>query len=506
MSKPRESRILSGSARLSGRLRDLFGKSWILSALSEFSPRLEARFRRGLLCGGGERGFDRDSRLYRLRMICLRINETSFFLRLWQRFVGERFRFAATLPEWLAVLVLLFFPLFSMTGHPSLFLCGAILLTELLWLWKLLCGRREVRLALADCTVLLLGLLFLLGGAVGAGGLSGLWEGLLRAVLLLFWFPAVNLLSVPLWRGRALLAMKLSAAFCAVLGIWEYFFTEMELRWVDPARFSDLSGRVSAPFGNPNILSVLLLLTLPMMLAALLDTERRLSARLGNAVLLLLSGLCLVLTWTRGAWLGALAAMLFFLLSHSRHSAGAVLLSGIPAVCALPFLPEILQRRLLSIGSFADSSIRYRLYTWRGVLRMLREHPFGIGVGSEAFSRIYPRYAVSGTESAVHTHQLFLQVGAELGLPGLLVFLAFLLLLFFGTAHGLAHLHGSARGEWLGCVCGLIGALVMGLFDDIWYHPGMFCLFFAVAALAASGECMENAGLDEGLLFAKGAV
>ncbi len=401
------------------------------------------------------------------------------------------------LPELCAVAILFFFPFLSLSGHAGLTLAFFALLCELAWLWRALLGRRHLYFGLIDLAVLLFALLFLFGGVFGLGGIEGAKEGLLRCVMILFWFPTVGLFAEGQRRARAVCSIKLLGGISAVWGIVQYYFTELELLWVDPARFGDLGGRVSGPYGNPNILSVALLLTLPMMLAGVIDASRARRSRFFDAVLLFCGAWCLILTWTRGAWLGALTALLFFLLSYSRKSAGGVLLLCLPALLCLPFLPSTVIRRFSSIGSFSDSSIRYRLYTWRGVGRMLRENVFGIGVGSEAFARVYPRYAVSGTEQVVHTHQLFLQVMGELGLPGAALFLIFLLLLLLYTAQGLATLHDRPRAELLGTSAGVLGALVMGLFDHIWYHSGMLLLFFTLcAALTWSARREEGRNTD----------
>ena len=119
---------------------------------------------------------------------------------------------------------------------------------------------------------------------------------------------------------------------------------------------------------------------------------------------------------------------------------------------------------------------------------MIREHAWGICVGESAFSAIYPRYAISGIESVAHSHQIFLQILTELGIPGITVFLFFLLLLLLYTAGGLQRLHGRPRAELLGCAGALLGALVMGLFDHLWYQHGMLCMFIALSALLCARD------------------
>ena len=48
----------------------------------------------------------------------------------------------------------------------------------------------------------------------------------------------------------------------------------------------------------------------------------------------------------------------------------------------------------------------------------------GVGVGESAFCTIYAGYALSGIETAMHAHSLYLQLLCSLGIVGLLVFAA----------------------------------------------------------------------------------
>ena len=80
-------------------------------------------------------------------------------------------------------------------------------------------------------------------------------------------------------------------------------------------------------------------------------------------------------------------------------------------------------RRFLSITNLFDSSISYRIYTWRGTLNMIGDHWFqGIGYGNDAFATVYPNYAYAGMESAQHSHSLFLQIIATMGVVTLVIF------------------------------------------------------------------------------------
>ncbi len=397
-----------------------------------------------------------------------------------------------SVPELGVVVVFLFLPFFNLTKHPTLILLLFAGLTELAWLIKAVSGRRKLGFGLLDLLVLLLALCYFITGLSGSGGYASLYSGLAYAAGIFFWFPVRSLLSQKAWRNRALSGLCISSVSVAFLGIFQYISGKAELKWVDNNRFFDIGGRVVATFTNPNILAVYLLLTAPLLLAGAFSSAQKTYVRLLYAVGFLVSVLCLILTWSRGAWLGLLLACLLFFLCYSKMSAGCLMLSAFPILSVLPYLPRSVINRFSSIGSFSDSSIRYRFYTWQGVWRMLNEHHYGIGVGDEAFRAVYPQYAVSGIETVMHSHNLLLQVFVELGLPGGLVFLFFLGLLFFYIIHALSIQTRGERNLFLGAFCALIGALVMGWFDYIWYHIGMLLLFFSVVALMTTYETEEK--------------
>ena len=108
---------------------------------------------------------------------------------------------------------------------------------------------------------------------------------------------------------------------------------------------------------------------------------------------------------------------------------------------------------------------------------MLKSHPVGIGVGERAWHVIYPHFALSGTKTVMHAHNVFLQVAAELGIVGLTVFCLLI---------GMAIVRAFQKRN-ITAVAAVSGTLVMGLFDHLWYYPGMLIPFWSLLAF-----CMEN--------------
>jgi O-antigen ligase len=197
--------------------------------------------------------------------------------------------------------------------------------------------------------------------------------------------------------------------------------------------------------------------------------------------------LCLVWTWSRGAWLGFIIGIILFSLIYSRRTLAILMAAGISLPLVGYLLPQDVAGRFASIGNMADSSTYYRVFTWRGVLRMLHEVWIsGIGVGQTAFEQLYPVFAYAGTGSAPHSHNLTMQIISETGIFGFVIF-AIVMFLFF--QNGFEFIRNSAGKDRLTVaagVAGIVSILVMGMFDYIWYNYRVFFLFWILIALTVS--------------------
>ena len=145
-------------------------------------------------------------------------------------------------------------------------------------------------------------------------------------------------------------------------------------------------------------------------------------------------GVAVALTFTRGAAVGACAAVaLLFALKDFR------LFAILPIVAAIfiVFAPGQIARRYQSMFNMNDPTVRDRYTMLRIGERMIRSHPL-TGVGPNMVQRLYVDY--KGSDSLVgpdgvthinpHLHNVSLQIAAERGLPALALWLWFIVALF----------------------------------------------------------------------------
>ena len=182
--------------------------------------------------------------------------------------------------------------------------------------------------------------------------------------------------------------------------------------------------------------------------------------------------------------MGVIAAVVLFALINYKYSLKYILALLISAPVWGWLIPKNVTSRFMSIGNLSDSSTYYRLYTWKGSIKMLADYWLtGIGVGEAAFAQIYPLYSYVGIESTVHSHNVFLQIAIELGVPALILFLFVVFLLVQKGFWSINNTSDKCIKRFSSAaMCGLAAALVHGIVDHIWYNYRVFFMFWIVAA------------------------
>ncbi len=305
---------------------------------------------------------------------------------------------------------------------------------------------------------------------------------------MVFYFVVINTVKTKKQLFNLLTVFSLSGLAVCLYGIMQYLFGwNVSQAWIDEEMFNDIKMRIYSTLENPNVLGEYILLVLPVTIG-LMWKKKGILPKLVYGGFAAIMGLALILTFSRGCWIGIIAAAGVFV----TFAAGK--LWGL-ALIVLPIIPMILPQsiinRFLSIGDMSDSSTSYRVYIWMGTLLMLKDFWLsGIGPGTEAFTQVYPFYSYSAIV-APHSHNLFLQIWVESGIVGLLSF-AILLVVFArkmaqGTKIGGKYSDLSVTMVAIGAA--IIGFLMQGMFDNCFYNYRVFMIFWSVLAL---GICTHN--------------
>lgn len=304
------------------------------------------------------------------------------------------------------------------------------------------------------------------------------------AVFMVVYFLIINLVRTKKQLNNLLIAFVISGLLVCLYGIAQYVFGwDTKQAWMDEEMFTDIKMRIYSTLGNPNVLGEYILLVLPVAIGMMFTKKGAFSKIVYGLISAIIFG-ALILTFSRGCWLGLMASAAIFV----TFAAGK--LWGL-AVIALPFLPMILPesiiKRFTSIGDMKDSSTSYRVYIWMGTLAMIKDFwVSGIGMGQESFTEIYPFYSYNGIV-APHSHNLFLQILVESGICGIVVFAAIILLFIKKMTTG--YQFGGRKGGELSTLIvaissGVCGFLLQGMFDNCFYNYRVLLVFWCVIGLA----------------------
>jgi putative inorganic carbon (HCO3(-)) transporter len=254
----------------------------------------------------------------------------------------------------------------------------------------------------------------------------------------------------------------------------------------------DQMRRFGYPLPHPNIAGYLFAMTLPLCLAIAVGETGRMR------IVSLLSGagqlLALILTYSRGSWLGWLASIFSFGVMLKRWREIWIILT---VVGILLSLATPLQQRLFSLASpQTDFSINERMQSMADGLKLGLEHPvLGVGYGRGSLrAGLKEQHRNAGTEYThiAHTHNMYIELFAQTGLLGLGAFLWLLCHTFSKTLDAAGRLEDSARVFQLGIAAAWIAFVVTGLGDVPFYHHEIRILFFTLLALTDSEFALEK--------------
>src|SRR5690606_35794002 len=211
----------------------------------------------------------------------------------------------------------------------------------------------------------------------------------------------------------------------------------------------EVSARFSGVFGQPNSSGVFSVITLSALV--FLFKKRKISLSFSIPIALIL-GMVIFSSGSRTAWVAFFCVSIYEFFcwlfqkvkqdSHGRRLVGVIYLCVLAGATIMPFFDQVIYQVLSEesfpdrplLGEYAETRVSNisgdsRVEIWKNSVEILTESPlFGIGPGR--YSQIYFSQNFSeGKNSSssgflTHSHNLFLSLGSEYGLLGL-IFLFF---------------------------------------------------------------------------------
>jgi putative inorganic carbon (hco3(-)) transporter len=400
------------------------------------------------------------------------------------------------------VLLLLCLPLgrltFAEVVSPVTVLAAVVLAV---WLWRVLSGSEKIEFSHMQLPLAV----FLLWGIAGIYG--ALDVGTAIKVLSIFVMGAsVYLVTSQTIRSpeeahgimwAAAVTVGITVLYTVVAGF------SGSLSYVETDEGGEAYTRFAGIFGHPNALGGFLALAIPPMVA-LAASETVWWKRLSGYLLIIGAMVGLVLTYSRGAWLGTGVGLLILLPVLKRGFwliLGAVLLG--PVLVGMVTSSDAVLARLESIAAAgSDPALMERLEIWGMAFRLVAEHPL-LGVGLGNFQAAYGRLMVPDLplltyplELPEHAHNLFLNLAVEVGLVGVSAF-AWLLAVAFLRVRQIKRFADWRVGVWsMGLAAGLVAISVQALVDVVVYQGFVAILFFTYLGVMDAFKRLDGSQVE----------
>ena len=204
--------------------------------------------------------------------------------------------------------------------------------------------------------------------------------------------------------------------------------------------------------------------------------------------------LTVISTFSRGAFLALVAATLVYVSLHQRRIRLSLALATLTLlVLAYAPIPEGYGERLATIATYneiGEQSALGRLHLWQVAVKMAESEPFGVGLRNyePAYNAYDFSYGQYGVDRAAHSSHL--QVLAELGYPGAVVWILQFSVAFAivyrirRRSHQLAPVAASFVTSVANClVASMVAFLVGGSFVSLAVNDLTWLTFAMLAAL-----------------------
>jgi O-antigen ligase len=282
------------------------------------------------------------------------------------------------------------------------------------------------------------------------------------------------------------LALSASGTILALLGIWQFLHGG-----------NHLNNRIRGTLSHYMTFSGLTMIAACLLLGMALEERGRWR---------LLGLLCVVpfgsvlLTYTRGAYVGILAALAVY--AAVRRPRALIPLAAVLVAVFFLAPPEI-RGRILSITDLADRTNRDRIAMAHAAARIVRDYPI-FGLGPEMVSLYYPLYRDPDAPRwrVPHLHNNALQIAAMSGVFAAAAYLAIVGLFLARTVVLVRRERRTDRAAlWAGALLAGVALAVAGLFEynfgDTEVEMATLLVFAAPFSGAAGAESAAGAsGLE----------
>jgi len=239
-------------------------------------------------------------------------------------------------------------------------------------------------------------------------------------------------------------------------------------------------GFPTGPFGFPNDLSAwMLVILIPTLLLTIFGLKDK-WAKVGLGIFSLGGLYLFYLANTRSAWLGFITSISVILFFKKIRLLVAILLV---LLVIFPFLSEEKMKDIFGVNSIFD-----RMSMWRTGWKIFLQHPI-VGNGLNTFYDKFKEFRNDEDKGKLgsYAHNGFLQIAADIGIFGLLCFMAIILQVFYYSLRYIRNCKNMFyQSLGMGLSGGLFAYLIHSFFDTNLHSLPLVALFWVNMAVLMS--------------------
>ncbi len=284
------------------------------------------------------------------------------------------------------------------------------------------------------------------------------------------------------------------ATFLSVFGLFKRLGFNPFPWWNYPDIKQTIPGLTST-YGNYNHLAGYMEMAIPLLLGLFLFGYRR--TKVFFLVYLLFFLLtALLLTLSRGGWIGAFVGLAFMAVAllTNRHFKKKKLVAALTggffgvALIVLASTPVVERIRTLE----KQEGLAARVTVWGGMVDMIQDHPL-LGTGPGTFATVFTQYQPVGYDKRYFMgHNDYLHFTSELGLFLAAIVVWMIIGLYRKGFQKLRDPSRLVRGVTVGAMSGITAILVHSIVDFNLHIPANAILFTVLAALVIAPTPMDN--------------
>ena len=253
------------------------------------------------------------------------------------------------------------------------------------------------------------------------------------------------------------------------------------------------AGRVYATFVNPNFWGAFINL---LIFPALILAVRKVKHYKYIYIFIFTVFVNLILTYTRGSWLGFVIGLLLFIILFNKK-----LLIPILVIAPVSLFITGIRSRVFSIFDTNSWTIIERFKLWETGYLMFKEHPV-LGVGNGNYLRRYSDYINKYSELSLGrdeyaVHNTYIKVMAETGIIGIIPFIMVIIYFIKEIYHVFKKPADSlAKDISLAFMCSIVSYLIQNISNEMFFVPQVHVFYWIIGALVIKYNRLKSQHID----------